>query len=71
MEMDPASHMSQPLLVFWAYAKWKPALLPATVNKTENYILSETKSKIMTRAFYFEFKKNRCHEHDVMSLHMD
>ena len=35
MEMDPPSHMSQPLLVFWAYAKWKPALLPATVNKTE------------------------------------
>ena len=29
MEMN-SSQMSQPLLVFWTYAKWKPDLLPAT-----------------------------------------
>ena len=37
MEMN-SSQMSQPLLVFWTYAKWKPDLLPATVDNNENYI---------------------------------
>ena len=36
MEMN-SSQMSQPLLVFWTYAKWKPDLLPATVDNNENY----------------------------------